>query len=90
MKQSRIHLDIARSIVDTLADGESFISLNAAVQVLKPLLKDHITRATLKVYKLPQDWFTDEVTAKDKLLNELSSYLQSIEFIELKNFNNNL
>jgi hypothetical protein len=82
VKQSRIHLDIARSIVDTLADGESFISLNAAVQVLKPLLKDHITRATLKVYKLPQDWFTDEVTAKDKLLNELSSYLQSIGFIE--------
>ena len=53
MKQSRIHLDIARRIVDTLADGESFISQNAAVQVLKPLLKDHITRATLKEYKLP-------------------------------------
>ena len=58
--------------------------------MLKPLLKDHITRATLKENKLPEDWFTDEVTAKDKLLNELSSYLQSIEFIEPKNFNNNL
>jgi hypothetical protein len=58
--------------------------------VLKPLLKDQIPRVTLKENKLPEAWFTDEVTSKDKLLNELSSYLQSIEFIELKNFNNNL
>ena len=48
MKQSRIHLDIATRIVDTLADGESYISQNAAVQVLKPFLKDQIPRTTLK------------------------------------------
>jgi UDP-N-acetyl-D-mannosaminuronate dehydrogenase len=60
VKQSRIHLDIARRIVDTLANGESIILQNAAVKVLKPLLKDHITRATLKVHKLPEDWFTNE------------------------------
>ena len=58
--------------------------------MLKPLLKDHITRATLKENKLPEAWFTDEVTAKDKLLNELSSYLQSIKFIEPENFSKNL
>jgi hypothetical protein len=58
--------------------------------VLKPLLKDYIPRAILKEFKLPEDWFTYEETPKDKLLDELSSYLQSIEFIEPKSFNNNL
>ena len=39
---------------------------------------------------MPSNWFNDEITPKDKLLIELSTYLQTIEFIEPKNFNEKL
>ena len=87
VKQTRVHLDIAKRIVDKLTDGESYISQNAALQVLKPLMRDHIAPAILEENRMPEDWFIDERTSKDKLLNELSSYLQRINFIETMNFN---
>ncbi len=39
---------------------------------------------------MPSNWFKDEITPKDKLLIELSAYLQKIEFVESKNFNEKL
>ena len=78
VKQSRVHLDIATRIVDTIADGESYISQNAALQVLKPFLISQISADILEENRMPENWFIDEITPKDKLVNELSSYLQRI------------
>ena len=47
-KQSRVHLDIAKRIVDTLADGECHVSQLAAQHVLKPLLEDFIGPGIIK------------------------------------------
>ena len=58
-KQSRVNLDIAKRIIDTLADGECHVSQQAAQQVLKPLLEDHIVSAILKKHKLPENWFAN-------------------------------
>ena len=44
-KQSRVHFDLAKRIVETIANGEEYMSQQAALQVLKPLLEDNITRA---------------------------------------------
>jgi hypothetical protein len=41
-KQSIVHLDIAQSIVNKLAEGESHVSQEVILQVLKPLLEGHI------------------------------------------------
>jgi len=41
-KQSRVHFDLAKKIVDTIANGEDQISQQAVFQVLKPLLEDNI------------------------------------------------
>ena len=58
-KQSRVHLDIAKRIVDTLADGEYHVSQLAAQQVLKPLLEDNILNLILKKHKIPENWFAN-------------------------------
>ena len=44
-KQSRVHFDLAKRIVDTIANGEENVSEQAVHQVLKPLLEDNITPA---------------------------------------------
>ena len=44
-KQSRVHFDIAKKIVDTIANGEDQLSQQAVIQVLKPLLEENITIA---------------------------------------------
>ena len=80
-KQSSAHLDIAKQIVDKLVDEKSQISQKAVLQVVKPLLEDHIIHSKLKKNKIPVHWFTNDITAKDVFLNELSSYLQTNEFI---------
>ena len=48
VKQSRVHLDIAKRIVDKLADGECHISQQVAINVLKQLLEENITLAIQK------------------------------------------
>jgi hypothetical protein len=48
VKQSRLHFEIAKRIVNKLADEESQITLKAILLVLKPLLEDHIPTAKLK------------------------------------------
>ncbi len=78
VKQSRIHLDMAKRIVDKLGDGESHITKRAMLQVLKPLLEEHIAPAKFKKYKMPEDWFTLEMKENNDLLSELSSFLQRI------------
>ena len=49
-KQSKavLHLDIAKRIVEKLADAKSQISQKAVLQVLQPLLEDHIPLSKLK------------------------------------------
>ena len=42
-KQSRVHCDIAKRIVDTISDGEQEVSQQAVLQVLKPLLEKNIS-----------------------------------------------
>ncbi len=49
-KQSALHLSIAKWIVDTLADGEDYVSQHAALRVLKPLLEDNIIPLKLKMH----------------------------------------
>ena len=85
-KQSSVHLDIAKRIVDKLADEESQISQKAVLQVVKPLLEDHILQSKLKKNKIPVHWLTNDITSKDVFLNELSSYLHTNEFIETEDF----
>ena len=58
-KQSRVHLDIAKRIVDTLADGECHVSQIAAQHFLKPLLEDFIAPGILKKHKLTENWFAN-------------------------------
>jgi len=41
-KQSRVHLDLAKRIVEKISEGESHISQQAALLILKPLLEGHI------------------------------------------------
>ena len=82
VKQSRLHFEIAKRIVNKLADEESQITLKAVLLVLKPLLEDHIPTAKLKKNKIPEHWLTNEITAKNDFLNELSSYLQKTDFSE--------
>ena len=90
VKQSRVHFEIAKRIVDKLADGDSQISQKSVFEVLKPILEDYIPSAKLKKYKIPERWFKNELTGKEDLLNELSSYLQITEFIETEDFINDL
>ena len=85
-KQSSVYLDIAKRIVDKLADEGSQISQKAVLQVVKTLLEGHILPSKLRKIKIPVHWLTNEITAKDDFLKELSSYLQTIEFIETKEF----
>ena len=85
-KQSRVHYEIAKRIVDKLVDQELQVSQKAVLQVIKPLLEDHIPLSKLRKNKIPVHWFTNEMTAKDDFLNELSTYLQTNEFIETKDF----
>ena len=49
-KHSRavFHLDIAKRIVEKLADAKSQISKKAILQVLQSLLEDHIPLSKLK------------------------------------------
>ena len=77
-KQSRVHFDIAKLIVDKLADEESVVTQQAALQVLKPLLDGHIGAAILNLRKMPETWFTNNFTPKNVLINELSDYLHKI------------
>lgn len=42
VKQTRVHLDLANRIVNKIAEGESHISQEAALFILKPLLEGHI------------------------------------------------
>ena len=56
------------------------------LQVLQPLLEDYIPPAKLKKLKIPLHWLTNEITAKDDFLNELSSFLQKTEFFETNDF----
>lgn len=42
LKQTRIQFDIAKRIVDKLANGENQIPQETVLQVLLPLLEDHI------------------------------------------------
>jgi hypothetical protein len=53
-------------------------------------LKGQIPSDVLSENRMPDNWFTDEITPKDKLLIELAAYLQRIEFIETKNFDDKL
>ena len=48
VKQSSVHLAIAKLIVEELADGDCHVTQQAAQQVLKPLLEDHIAPAKMK------------------------------------------
>jgi hypothetical protein len=54
--------------------------------VLKPLLEGHIGPAILKLNKMPESWFTNEITPKSVLINEVSTYLQRIKFTETEFF----
>ena len=74
-KLSRVHFDLAKKIIDTIADGEDHISQQAVFQVLKPLLEDNITAKIQREHKIPDRWFTNNETDKNNLINELSSYL---------------
>ncbi len=74
-KQSSDHLAIATRTVDTLADGDCHVSQQATLQVLKPLLEDHILHFVLKNNKIPEQWFEKEMTPKESLIHELASYL---------------
>jgi hypothetical protein len=47
--------------------------------VLKVQLENHVTPKKLNENKIPQKFLTNEKTAKDDFLNELSSYLQKIK-----------
>jgi hypothetical protein len=85
-KQSRVYLDIAKRIVDKLVDEESQISQKAVLQVVKPLLEDHILQSKLKKNNIPGHWLTNEITAKDDFINQLSSYLHTNKFIETEDF----
>jgi UDP-N-acetyl-D-mannosaminuronate dehydrogenase len=58
-KQTRVHFDIAKRIVDTIANGEDQISQQAVLQVLKPLLEENISLAIQKFHKIPERWFTN-------------------------------
>ena len=42
-KQSPVHMDIARLIVNTLCNGEEHLYQQTALKVLKPLLEENIT-----------------------------------------------
>jgi hypothetical protein len=75
VKHSRVHLDLAKRIVDKIADGESHISQQAAVHILKELLEGHIGLEIRNVHKIPEKWFESKKTDKINLTNELSSYL---------------
>ena len=57
VKQSRVHLDLAKSIVNKISNGECHVSQRAAAFILKPLLEDHISPAILKVNKIPEKWY---------------------------------
>ncbi len=50
VKQSRVHLDIAKRIVEKLADGKDHVTQNACKKVLKPLLEGHIGLAILNKF----------------------------------------
>ena len=86
-KQSRVHLDLARRIFTTMADGEGYITQEVAIKVLKPLLEEFIAPGILKIHTMPEKWFKKKITVKDDLINDLSSYLQKIKFIEPDTFN---
>ncbi len=81
-KQSGVHLAIAKHIVDTLADGESDVTQQVALEVLKPWLEDNIAPIMIKNHKIPDNWFTNERTPKLNLSHELASYLQLVKFVE--------
>jgi hypothetical protein len=53
-KESVAHTNLARQIVKTLADGEEVVLQQSALQVLKPLLEDHITPAKQKLHPIPE------------------------------------
>jgi hypothetical protein len=82
----RVHLDVAQRIVNILADGESHVSQEAALQLLEPLLAGHVGPAILEQSEMPEKWFTVEITPKDDLVNELSAYLHKIKFTETEFF----
>jgi hypothetical protein len=86
VKQSSVHLAIAKRIVDKIADKKHLISQQVALNVLKPFLEDHIIPAKLKKYKIPEYWFEESMMAKQYLLEELASYLQLVYFIETEEF----
>ena len=50
-KLSRVHFDLAKKIIDTIAHGEDQISQQAVFQVLKPLLEDNITAKIQREHK---------------------------------------
>ena len=79
-KKLRVHLDIAQSIVIKIAEGESHVSQEVILQVLKPLLEGHIGPSIIKISKIPEDWFTNEIYPRNNLISELSAYLQKIKF----------
>lgn len=90
VKQSRVHLDLAKRIVDKIANGESHISQQAAVNILKELLEGHIALEIRNANRIPEKWFKSKKIDKVNLTNELSSYLQQINFAETELFNENL
>jgi hypothetical protein len=85
-KQSTVHLEIAQRVVEKLADGESHVSQEATLQVLKPLLEGHIGPAILKLNKIPEELFTKDRYFKNDLIEKLSAYLQKIKFTEADSF----
>ena len=64
VKQSGVHLEIARRIVNKLAGDESYINQDKA-HVLKTFLKGQVAPDTIKENKMPSNWFNDETTSKD-------------------------
>ena len=43
-KQSRVHFDFAKHVIDIIVKGEEQVSQTVAIQVLKPFLEDYITQ----------------------------------------------
>ena len=85
-KESVAHTNLARQIVETLADGEEVVLQQPALQVLKPLLEDHITPAKQKLYPIPEWWFGKKDLVKNELIDEIGNYLKRVKFTETEDF----
>ena len=66
VKQSRVHFDLAKRIVDLIANGDEYLSQEVAVEVLKPFLVENITLVKQKQHSIPERWFNGKVTDKNE------------------------